>query len=106
MRGVCAMTRPTAPDELPGQAQSDGAPLHIRAAHAEDHAALSAIARAAKARWGYAGTVLARWQAALTVSPASIAPPGRPSWPSATVHPWASASRVSKAHPQNSNTCG
>jgi len=47
--------------------------LTLRAARADEHAALTAIAMQAKAHWGYAQADLVRWRADLTVTGASIA---------------------------------
>jgi GNAT superfamily N-acetyltransferase len=47
--------------------------LVLRAARADDDAALTAIARQAKAHWGYPRQALALWRADLTVTRASIA---------------------------------
>ena len=46
--------------------------LTLRAARADEHAALTALARRAKAHWGYPAAALARWHDALTVTRASI----------------------------------
>jgi len=46
--------------------------LTLRAARADEHAALTALARRAKAHWGYPADALARWHDALTVTRASI----------------------------------
>ena len=46
--------------------------LTLRAARADEHAALTALARRAKAHWGYSADALARWHDALTVTRASI----------------------------------
>jgi GNAT superfamily N-acetyltransferase len=46
--------------------------LTLRAARAGEHAALTTIARRAKAHWGYPADALARWHDELTVTRASI----------------------------------
>ncbi|HYJ97253.1 MAG TPA: GNAT family N-acetyltransferase, partial [Burkholderiaceae bacterium] len=46
--------------------------LTLRAARADEHAALTALARRAKAHWGYPADALARWHDELTVTRASI----------------------------------
>ena len=48
-------------------------PLALRPARAEDDQVLSALARHAKAHWGYPNRALARWRDDLTVTRASIA---------------------------------
>jgi len=47
--------------------------LSFRRAEPSDAATLSAIARAAKASWGYPAAALASWEAALTISPEYLA---------------------------------
>ncbi|HEX6373962.1 MAG TPA: GNAT family N-acetyltransferase [Longimicrobium sp.] len=47
--------------------------INIRPAHADDAAALTAIAHAAKRHWGYPEAWIARWRDALTLTPAYIA---------------------------------
>lgn len=45
----------------------------IRTARAADTAALTEIAAAAKAHWGYPSAWLEQWRAALTITPADVA---------------------------------
>lgn len=47
--------------------------INIRRAHADDAAALTEIAHAAKRHWGYPEAWIARWRDALTLTPAYIA---------------------------------
>ena len=51
---------------------SHSAPLSVRLARADEASALSAIARAAKARWGYPLAWLAAWEPDLTFTPATL----------------------------------
>jgi ribosomal protein S18 acetylase RimI-like enzyme len=46
--------------------------LTLRAAQADEHAELTALAQRAKAHWGYPANALARWRDELTVTRASI----------------------------------
>ena len=46
--------------------------LRLRAARADEHAALTGLAQQAKAHWGYPADALARWRNELTVTRASI----------------------------------
>jgi ribosomal protein S18 acetylase RimI-like enzyme len=56
-----------------GSSETGGrAAVRIRAAHEADCAALSAIARAAKAHWGYPDDWLAEWAPQLTITPRSL----------------------------------
>ena len=48
-------------------------PVRVRPAQPEEHGALSALARAAKAHWGYDAADLARWNDDLRISAESIA---------------------------------
>jgi GNAT superfamily N-acetyltransferase len=64
-RHICAMSalaRPVLPTVL-----------RLRPARADEAEGLTAIARAAKAHWGYDETLMTAWQADLVVSPAAIA---------------------------------
>jgi len=47
-------------------------PLTLRAGRADEHTALTALARRAKAHWGYPSDALARWRDELTVTRAAI----------------------------------
>ena len=49
--------------------ESGPTPLEVRRAVLEDAARLSAIARAAKAHWGYPSAWLTTWEPALTITP-------------------------------------
>lgn len=56
----------------PDPSTPDAVDIDLRYARADDADALSAIARAAKAHWGYPPEWLDRWRAELTVTAAAI----------------------------------